>query len=296
MKTLRPATLISAVRTAISPRQQPYETRDHLQERKQTEDALRRAYDTVESVVEQRTLALRRLSARLLRLHDDERRRIARELHDGLGQYLIAAKINLDMHSRSNEDGGTLLREAQQLIEHAIADTRTLSHLLHPPLLDEAGFISAARWYVENFAKRSGIVASLHLSEEGQRLSPEIETALFRILQEALTNVYRHSRSRSVEVRLTSDSTWVALAIQDHGKGISHDSLQRIRKNGPNLGVGLAGMRERVTELGGTLHLESSSTGTLLTAIIPIPRHEQSRVRPAASAAVPPRVPTFNAI
>jgi signal transduction histidine kinase len=242
--------------------------------------------------VEQRTLALRRLSARLLRLHDDERRRIARELHDGLGQYLIAAKINLDMHSRSNADGGTLLREAQQLIEHAIADTRTLSHLLHPPLLDEAGFISAARWYVENFAKRSGIVATLHLPEEGQRLPPEIETALFRILQEALTNVYRHSHSRSVEVRVTSDSTWVALAIQDHGKGISRDSLQRFRKNSPNLGVGLAGMRERVTELGGTLHLESSPAGTLLTAMIPIPH---ARAQPASGARVP-RVPTFNAI
>jgi signal transduction histidine kinase len=139
-------------------------------------------------------------------------------------------------------------------------------------LLDEAGFASAARWYVEGFAKRSGIVATPDIPEELQRLPAEVETALFRILQESLTNVYRHSRSRSVEVRFTSDSAWVALAIQDHGKGISQDSVQRFRKHGPNPGVGLAGMRERVTELGGTLHLESSPAGTLLTAMIPIPQ------------------------
>lgn len=292
MKTLRPATLISAVRSAITPRQGQCEIRDHLQERKQAEDVLRRAYDALESVEEQRTAALRRLSARLLRVQDDERRRIARELHDGLGQYLIAAKINLDMLARLNGDRGTCLREAQHLIEHAIADTRTLSHLLHPPLLDEAGFASAARWYVESFARRSGIVATLHLPEEGQRLPPEIETALFRILQEALTNVHRHSRSLSVEVRLIGDSSCVALAIQDHGTGISQDSLQRFRQSRPNLGLGLAGMRERVREFGGTLHLESSSAGTLLTAVMPVPGagKPQPARGVASTAAVPPGV------
>jgi signal transduction histidine kinase len=292
MKTLRPASLISAVRTAISPRHRQYENRDHLHERKQTEDAVRRACDALESVVEQRTAFLRRLSVRLLRLQDDERRRIARELHDGLGQYLIAAKINLDMLARLDGDSGICLREAQHLIEHAIADTRTLSHLLHPPLLDEAGFASAARWYVEDFAKRSGIVATLDIPEKLQRLPAEVETALFRILQEALTNVHRHSRSSSVKVRLDGDPSCVALAIQDHGRGISQDSLQRFRQSRPNLGLGLAGMRERVREFGGTLHLESSSAGTLLTAMMPVARAEKPQpARGAVStAAIPPGV------
>ncbi len=288
MKTLRPATLIRAVRTAITPRQPQYEVRNTLHERQQADDALRRSLEGLESVVEQRTVALRRLSARLLRVQDDERRRIARELHDGLGQYLIAAKINLDMHARSEGDGGAFLREARQLIEHAICDTRTLSHLLHPPLLDEAGFISAARWYVEGFGKRSGIAATLNIPEEPQRLPAGVETALFRILQEALTNVYRHSCSRSVEVRLTSDPTFVALAIQDRGKGMSQDAVQRFRKNGAT-GVGLAGMRERVKEFGGTLHLESSPAGTVLTAMIPVHRAEKQKpqpARPTASTAV----------
>lgn len=276
-RPLRPATLISSVRTALAARQRQYEIRDHLHKREQAEEALRRAHDVLESLVEQRTAALRRLSARLLRVQDEERRRIARELHDSLGQYLTAAKINLDVLARTSGDGA-YLREAQQLIDRAISDTRTLSHLLHPPLLDEAGFISAARWYVEGFGKRSGIRTSLEIPEGFDRLPSEIETALFRILQEALTNVHRHSGSRSVEVRLTRDSTFVALVIQDHGKGIPQDTLDRFKKSGTNVGVGLAGMRERIKELGGTFHLESGPKGTLLKATVPIASAEKPQV------------------
>ena len=296
-RPLRPATLTSAVRSALAARQRQYEIRDHLHKRKQAEDALQKAHDALESLVEQRTVALRRLSARLLRVQDEERRRIARELHDSLGQYLTAAKINLDVLSRVTGDSNHL-RDAQQLIERAISDTRTLSHLLHPPLLDEAGFISAARWYVEGFGKRSGITATLDIPDKLQRLPAEIETALFRILQEALTNVHRHSGTRSVEVRLTSDPSFVALAIQDHGKGIPQDALQRFRKTGANFGVGLAGMRERVKELGGTLHLESSPAGTLLTAVIPISSSEKSHPTRSAlsAAAISPGVTRFQAL
>jgi signal transduction histidine kinase len=283
------------VRTALAARQRQYEIRDHLQKRAQAEEALRRAHDALESLVEQRTAALRRLSARLLRVQDEERRRIARELHDSLGQYLTAAKINLDVLARTSGDGA-YLREAQQLIDRAISDTRTLSHLLHPPLLDEAGFISAARWYVEGFGKRSGIQTSLEIPDGFDRLPSEVETALFRILQEALTNVHRHSGSRSVEVRLTRDSTFVVLAIQDHGKGIPQDALDRFKKTGTNVGVGLAGMRERIKELGGTFQLESSPKGTLLKAIVPIvfaerPQTTRSVARSYNSGAV-----TFQAL
>jgi signal transduction histidine kinase len=294
-RPLRAATLISSVRTALAARQRQYEIRDHLHERTQAEDALRRAHDALESLVEQRTAALRRLSARLLRVQDEERRRIARELHDSLGQYLTAAKINLDVLARTKGDG-TYLREAQQLIDRAISDTRTLSHLLHPPLLDEAGFISAAHWYVEGFGKRSGIRASLEIPEGFERLPSEIETALFRILQEALTNVHRHSGSRSVEVRLTRDSTFVALAIQDHGKGIPQDTLDRFKKSGTNVGVGLAGMRERIKELGGTFHLESGPKGTLLKAIVPIASAEKTQATRTVARSYSPGAVTFQAL
>src|SRR5689334_9654863 len=209
-RPLRPVTLASTVRSALLARRRQYEVREHMKQQQAAEEALRRAHDALESLVEQRTAALRRLSVKLLRVQDEERRRIARELHDSLGQYLTAAKINLDVLARTKGDGA-YLREAQQLIDRAISDTRTLSHLLHPPLLDEAGFISAARWYVEGFGKRSGIRTSLEIPDGFDRLPSEVETALFRILQEALTNVHRHSGSRSVEIRLTRDLTFVAL-------------------------------------------------------------------------------------
>lgn len=283
-RPLRPATLISSVRTALAARQRQYEIRDHLDERKQAEDALRRTRDELESLVGQRTMALRRLSARLLRVQDEERRRIARELHDSLGQYLTAAKINLDVLARSGGDGASYLREAQQLIDRAIADTRTLSHLLHPPLLDEAGFASAARWYVEGFGKRCGIAVTLDISDFPERLSSETETALFRVLQEALTNVHRHSGSRSVEIHLTRNASSAVLSVRDHGKGILQETLARFQKDGTNVGVGLAGMRERVKELGGGFVIESSPQGTLLKATVPIAHAATPRLTPVAQS------------
>lgn len=276
-RPLRPATLISAVRSAVAARQRQYEIRDHLLARQQAEDALRRAHDALESLVEQRTAALRRLSARLLRVQDEERRRIARELHDSLGQYLTAAKINLDLLARARHGAPPQLREAQELIDRAIGDMRTLSHLLHPPLLDEAGFVSAAKWYVEGFGKRSGIRAKLDISENFIRLAPEFETALFRVLQEALTNVHRHSRSHSVQVRLMMEPSAITLTVQDHGKGIPPDTLKRFRENGTSVGVGLAGMRERIKELAGTLNIESNRSGTVLKVAIPIPLSTESQ-------------------
>lgn len=282
-RPLRPATLISAVKTALRARRRQYEIRDHLRQRQQAEEALRRAHDELESLVEQRTAALRRLSSRLLHVQDEERRRIARELHDSLGQYLTATKINLDLLAQSDHLSERL-REAQQLLERAISDTRTLSHLLHPPLLDEAGLASAATWYVEGFGQRSGIKASLEMPSSLQRLPAPVETALFRILQEALTNVHRHAHSAAVDVRLCVDHSSVRLSIRDYGKGIPENVLERFRKDGTNVGVGLAGVRERIKELGGTLQIDSSNSGTLLTVSIPIAdaelaSHELPRAR-----------------
>lgn len=276
-RPLRAATMISAVKSAVSARCRQYEIRDHLHERALSENALRNARDVLESVVEERTAALRRLSVQLLRVQDAERRRIARELHDSLGQYLAAIKMNVDIAAlaRGNADDG--LGDVRQLIDQAIAETRTLSHLLHPPSLDTSGFASAATWYVEGFGKRSGIKASLVIPENMKRLPESVETALFRIMQEALTNVHRHSGSAIVEITLTVDETLATLIIRDSGKGISQEVLQGFTNSGTNVGVGLAGIRERVKELGGTLEIRSSPAGTIVQASVPV-SGEYSRV------------------
>src|SRR6201981_1362952 len=177
-RPLRPVTLISAVRSALIARRRQYEVRDHLSERAAAEDALRRAHDALESLVEQRTAALRRLSVKLLRVQDEERRRIARELHDSLGQDLTAAKISLDMLAQEGNLDSRHLRDARTLVDRSISDTRTLSHLLHPPLLDEAGFLSAAKWYVDGFGHRSGISTKLDLPTHIDRLPRRTEIAL----------------------------------------------------------------------------------------------------------------------
>lgn len=282
-RPLRPVTLISAVRSALLARRRQYEVRDHLKQRQAAEEALRRAHDALESLVEQRTAALRRLSAKLLRVQDEERRRIARELHDSLGQDLTAAKITLDMLAQEGELNSGYVREAQKLLDRCIADTRTLSHLLHPPLLDEAGFVSAARWYVEGFGRRSGIKANLELPAHLNRLARPAETALFRILQEALTNVHRHSGSRAVDVRVSEDESKVVLSVKDYGMGVPREVLDRFWKTG-NVGVGLAGIRERLKELGGSLEIESNLDGTLLRATIPV--HSQTLQEQSAEGVV----------
>jgi signal transduction histidine kinase len=281
-RPVRPATLISAVCTALTARRRQYEIRDHLLEREAAEQALRRAHDLLETQVEQRTNALRALSARLMRVQDEERRRIARELHDSLGQYLAAAKINLDVLATEKNNGPVHLKEAQNLIERAISDTRTLSHLLHPPLLDEAGFGTAAKWFVEGFGKRSRITTTLEIPPDLHRLSPETEIVLFRILQESLTNVHRHSEASEVEVRITADHSVVTLTVEDHGKGIPQHVLERFAKSGTNVGVGLAGMRERVKELGGIFEIRSGKTGTRVKAVVPVSQPTSDDL-PAAS-------------
>ena len=281
-RPLRPVTLISAVRSALLARRRQYEVRDHLRERAKAEEDLRRAHDALETLVEQRTAALRRLSVKLLRVQDEERRRIARELHDSLGQDLTAAKICIDMLSQERRLESPHLRDARSLVDRCISDTRTLSHLLHPPLLDEAGFASAAKWYVEGFGQRSGIRTQLELPQQSQRLPIQMETALFRILQEALTNVHRHSGSRAVQVKVAVEKDHVILTVRDFGMGVPREVLDRFWKTG-NVGVGLAGIRERLKELNGALEIESNLDGTLLRATIPLDQRneissEQSKV------------------
>jgi signal transduction histidine kinase len=214
---------------------------------------------------------LRLLSSRLLAAQDVERRRIARNLHDSLGQYLASVKMNLDLVSPCVSSGGAaFLSSAKDSLDECIAETRTISHLLHPPLLDEAGFGSAARWYVEGFAKRSGIDARLDLQEGIERLPKLTEVALFRILQESLTNVHRHSGSSSVEIQLKTTAGYATLTVRDFGRGMPAELLDGFDQHRDRLGVGLSGMRERVSDLGGQLDIRSDQHGTTIVATVPL--------------------------
>ena len=214
--------------------------------------------------------AYRTLSSRLLRLQDEERRRIAREMHDSLGQYLTALKINLEIaRNCPPEQKSELMTEAISLTASCLSETRTLSHLLHPPLLDEAGLASAARWYVNGFAERSGIKVNFQIKDNFGRLPLSIETAIFRVLQESLTNIHRHAHSTAADIHLKVNDGHVQLTVRDFGNGIPEHILQRFMQSGTT-GVGLAGMRERIFELGGTLAIRREAPGTGVYVGIPL--------------------------
>ena len=244
--------------------------RKSIADRLEAEKELQRANEKLESVVQERTSSLRHLSTKLMRLQDDERRRIARNLHDSLGQLLSSIKMSLELLSDSQVSAKEVLPGTLKCVEQCISETRTLSCLLHPPLLDEVGFSSAARWYTDEFAKRSGIKVELELPDEGiERLPELVRTALFRILQESLTNVHRHSGSSSVEVRLKINHQAV-LTVRDFGRGLPAEVTQRFQASGEQFGVGLNGMRERVNDLGGTFEIQSDGNGTLITVSVPL--------------------------
>lgn len=219
--------------------------------------------------------ALRKLSGRLLGIQDQERRRIARELHDSLGQYLVGLKITIEMLAQSQgENTVSLLAECRDILDKSITETRTLSHLLHPPLLDEAGFASAASWFVTGFSQRSGIPVTLEVPPDLPRLPESVEIALFRILQESLTNVHRHSRAPSAEIKVEADAEQVSIEVRDHGRGIPAYVMRHMDGEGAKLGVGLAGMRERIHELGGEFEVLSDEHGTAIRARVPLGNQE----------------------
>jgi two-component system, NarL family, sensor kinase len=215
--------------------------------------------------------AQRNLSARLLTLQDEERRKFARELHDSVGQQLAAMKMAISMIER-RLPGDAVVVDCLKLLDDAIAETRTISHLLHPPLLDDAGLHSAMRWFVEGFAKRSGIHVNLHIQDGVLRYDDTVELALFRALQEGLTNVHRHSGAKQADVSLTTAGDKVILTVRDHGCGIPQAMLHGIKADGTAGGVGLAGMTERLREIGGRLEINSTASGTEIIAQVPVRR------------------------
>jgi signal transduction histidine kinase len=227
----------------------------------------------------------RRLSVRVLQLQDEERRKFSRELHDSLGQLLAVAKMHISVLLEKNPHD-ELLKEIDKLLNESVTETRTISHLLHPPLLDEVGLASAARWYVEGFATRSGIELTTDIPDEPGRLPRPAELVLFRVLQESLTNIHRHSKSLRAEISLHSSKAAVILQIRDYGKGMPREMLTNFLSTGTNVGVGLAGMRERVREQGGRFDIQSDKTGTTITVTMPTvtPKVSGNELASAASA------------
>lgn len=209
------------------------------------------------------------LSAQLLNAQDQERRKFARELHDGLGQNLVAAKMMTDsLRNRIPEQQKIV--ELSVLLDEAVISTRSLSHLLHPPLVEELGFVAAARSYLEGFSQRTGVKLTFDLPDLAERLPRDTELTFFRVLQESLTNVQRHSKSSSAEVKFALNGKAATLEVRDHGVGLPPGMLQNFRENGTDVGVGLAGMKERVRERRGRFDIRSDSSGTLVSATLPV--------------------------
>jgi signal transduction histidine kinase len=216
----------------------------------------------------------RQIAGRLMHIQDDERRRIARMLHETTAQDLAALKMQLARLNRTaghlNDSERAALAEGISLAEQSITDIRTLSYLLHPPFLDESGLVAALRWYAAGFAKRSGIAVDLELPEDFERLPLDTETALFRIVQESLTNIHRHAGSESARIWLRRDAEALVLEVEDRGEGITPAALADITLGGGGSGVGIAGMRERIEELGGRLEITSIDRGTTVRARLPL--------------------------
>jgi signal transduction histidine kinase len=213
----------------------------------------------------------------LLKIQDEERRHIARELHDSAGQLIVALGMNLAaMAPRAKRDPSLAqaLEDTQNLVQQLNREIRTTSYLLHPPLLDESGLPQAIQWYVQGLMERSGLEITLDIPDDFGRLSADLELAMFRILQECLTNIHRHSGSKTATIRLSRSFESVALEIQDNGNGIPLEKLDGIHAQ--RSGVGFAGMRERVRHLKGIMDIHSSGTGTTVSVTLPVSRIDPS--------------------
>ncbi|HEY4710228.1 MAG TPA: CHASE3 domain-containing protein [Candidatus Acidoferrales bacterium] len=222
----------------------------------------------------------RRLSVRLLNVQDEERRKFSRELHDSVGQLLTLAKMNLAVLLEMNP-ADKILAETEKVLDEALAETRTVSYLLHPPLLDELGIASAVKWYLDGFGQRSGIQLSVDIADSFGRLSQPTELVLFRALQESLTNVHRHSKSSKADVSLRTAGDKIVLRVRDYGKGMPRGTLENFLGTGADSGVGLAGMRERIREQSGQFEIQSDENGTLVEVILPISVPPEVHEQPA---------------
>lgn len=205
-------------------------------------------------------------------IQDEERRRIARELHDSAGQNLAALAMNLgQIENNAKHDPARLsesIKYAEQLIQDLTREIRTTSYLLHPPMLDETGLSSALRWYTDGLAQRSGLSIDLNIPDDLGRLAPDVELAIFRLVQECLTNIHRHSGSKNALIRIAREPEKIYVEVRDHGKGMSQERLAEVQSQG--VGVGIRGMRERVRQSHGEFTVDSNALGTKITAVFPV--------------------------
>jgi PAS domain S-box-containing protein len=266
--------------------------------RKEAEDNFRKLAQTLDAEVRARTRELeeqsnrvRQLSWRLLRSQDEERRHIARELHDSVGQTLTVLDINLELFMQEagykSSEVASKIEEIQQTVQQLHREIRTTSYLLHPPLLDESGLYSAISWYLQGLRERSGLEVRVEISEQFGRLPSEMELVIFRLVQESLTNIHRHSESKTASIRIDRESNQITLDIRDQGKGMSSERMAEVQSG--RSGVGIGGMRERLRQFEGTMNIESDSSGTRVFATIPLPKaaspEDQSKADPLQATA-----------
>lgn len=255
--------------------------------------SLMRAKVKVFAELHRKTRQLEFLSARMMILQDEERRRIARELHDSVGQLLAAIRMNSAVVGAEagnlSPDAASNLEQIDVMVDQVSKEIRTISHLLHPPLLDESGLASALRWYIDGFAERSGIEARLDIGEKFARLSHDVELSIFRVVQECLTNIHRHSGSPTADIRVKIEGASVRVEVEDAGKGMAVEKESGLAPLAQS-GVGLRGMRERLRRLGGSLQLQSDKRGTRVIAVIPCHSAERAGLEPI----VPPRISSAN--
>jgi PAS domain S-box-containing protein len=256
---------------------------------KRTEENYRKLAESLDAEVRARTIEieqrnaevvrqseqLRDLSSHLLRLQDEERRHIARELHDSAGQTLAVLGMKLGLIAQAATQASPDLKkaaeEAEQIVQQLTRDIRTTSYLLHPPLLDENGLPAALGWYVQGLEERSGLDITLEISDKFERLPHDMELVVFRVVQEGLTNIHRHSGSKTAQIRIYREGDAVCVGIRDQGKGMSPEKLAQIQAQGS--GVGIRGIRERVRRLNGEMKIDSSSAGTTILVTIPVARN-----------------------
>ena len=261
--------------------------RRSLARSKWTEEQLRKTHDELEQRVQERTadlnmanVSLRELTGRLQQIRDEERRQIARDLHDSAGQLLAALSLNIAViqaqSHKLDSAGAGAVSENAVLVEQISREIRIISHLLHPPLLDVAGLASALRWYVDGFSERSKIKVELDIPDEFRRLSDEMEIAIFRMIQECLTNIHRHSGGAAAAIRVHEEDRRVRVEVQDTGKGIPLEKQLELSSSG-RIGVGFRGMRERLRQLGGTLEIQSGGGGTVVIATLPLLESKAAR-------------------
>jgi signal transduction histidine kinase len=274
--------LLATVGALLRLKQAERDARLSAEEAEKARKELKRAHDELEQRVQERTVQLaqktqeiRELTGKILMLQDDERRRLARELHDSTGQMLVAMKMALDqmVDEAKGRKISALVADTIALNEDMSRQLRTMSYLLHPPLLDEVGLPSALHWYTEGFAQRSGVKVDLEMTPEFGRLPAEMEIALFRVIQECLTNIHRHSGSQTADIKLTRAADSVQVEIRDTGNGVA---VERLHAGKVVPGVGLMGIQERMRQFGGNVEITPTEKGTTVVAVIPVKKHAQT--------------------